>query len=146
MSDETTSNAADENTATKDTPPLPWAPMTGVAAIWLLGWLNCSLDISTPFPDITAGEVCAVAPGIGLKWTDLLLAVISGIISAGWAESRLGPGTQGSSRHVRSHRKSEVKARLWFMAGFGSYFIFATIAGLMLYNTVSLFYGFISAP
>lgn len=118
---------------------LPWLPMAGIAAIWLLGWLNCSLDVSTPFPDTSAGEVCAVAPGMGLKWTDLLLGLISGIITAGWAESRMGPGMQSGGRHIRAHRQqSDVSARLWFMGGFGGYFLFATIAGLVLHMSVLL--------
>jgi len=134
-----------DETSQTETPkyPLPWAPMAGVAAIWIFGWFTCSLDISTPFPDISAGEVCAVAPGIGLKWTDLLLAIISGIIAAGWAESRMGPGTSGSGRHVRKHHQSDVNARLWFMTGFGSYFIFATFSGIALHMSIRLFYSMI---
>ena len=85
-----------------------------------------------------------MAPGIGLKWTDLLLAAISGIIAAGWAESRMGPDAGSSGRHIRLHReKSEVNARLWFMAGFGTYFIFATVAGVVLHLSIQLLYSLI---
>lgn len=135
MSDKDKSSPADH--------PLPWLPMTGVAAIWLLGYLNCSLDVSTPFPDTSAGEVCAVIPGIGLKWTDLILALMSGIITAGWAESRIGNGKTILGRHFRPQQKSDVKAGLWFMAGFGTYFVFATAAGLVLHMSVMLMHNLI---
>lgn len=134
---------SDKDTSKAGSHPLPWLPMAGVAAIWMLGYLNCSVDISSPFPDVSAGEVCAVVPGIGLKWTDLILALISGIIAAGWAESRIGNGKTILGRHIRPQKKSDVKASLWFMTGVGTYFIFATAAGLVLHMSIMLIHNII---